>query len=277
MVNDPYQFGQIAAANSLSDVYASGGKPLTAMNLIGFPIDALGLSILKMIIKGGLDKIHEAGAVLVGGHSIDDQELKYGLSVTGIVHPNKIWSNQGAREGDKVILTKPIGLGVLNTAIKADMVSDEEIDHAVRIMARLNRVTAEVMAEVGGIHACTDVTGFGLIGHLFNICKHSHVTARLFQDRIPRIDGAENYCQMGLLPAGAYANRKFYQSHVRISSEISDARTDLLYDPQTSGGLLACVDSEKIDRLMERLSGMGESWCAVIGEIDGTEEKIILE
>lgn len=277
MVDDPYDFGQIAAANSLSDIYATGGKPLTAMNIIGFPVNDLDLSVLQRIVKGGLDKIYESGAVLVGGHSIDDQELKYGLSVTGIVNPYKAWSNTGARQGDKILLTKPIGLGVLNTAIKADMASNEEVKNAIQIMAHLNRDSSEVMAQIGGVHACTDVTGFGLIGHLYNICKYSHVSMRLYVERIPIIDGAENYCKMGLLPAGAYANRKFYQSHVKIMSNISDSLLDLLYDPQTSGGLLACIDPEILNPLIDNLSEKGESWCRVIGEISEFGEGLFLE
>jgi selenide,water dikinase len=277
MVDDPFYFGQIAAANSLSDVYAMGGKPLTAMNLIGFPVRNLDLSVLKTIIKGGLDKLHEAGAVLVGGHSTDDQELKYGLSVTGLVSPDKIWSNSGARDGDKIILTKPIGVGVLNTAIKANMASGEEIKIGIQVMAHLNQTSSETMAEVGGVNACTDVTGFGLIGHLYNICRNSHVSAKLYSNKIPLIDGAQNYCQMGLLPAGAHANRQFYQSHVYIETNISDAFLDLLYDPQTSGGLLASIDSERLAVLLNRFADKGESWCTVIGEISSSGEEIILE
>jgi selenide,water dikinase len=277
MIDDPYDFGQIAAANSLSDVYATGGKPLTAMNMIGFPVNDLDLSVLQRIINGGLEKIYESGAVLVGGHSVDDQELKYGLSVTGIVHPNKIWSNVGARQGDKILLTKPIGLGVFNTAIKADMASDEEVKSAVRIMAHLNRVSSEVMAQSGGVHACTDVTGFGLIGHLYNICKYSNVRIRLNTENIPIIKGAENYCKMGLLPAGAYLNRKFYESRIKASSNISDLLLDLFYDPQTSGGLLAFIDPEKIDPLLDDLAEKGESWCRVIGEVSGPGEGLFLE
>lgn len=276
MVDDPCHFGQIAAANSLSDIYAMGGTPLTAMNLIGFPVNSLELSVLTTVIQGGLEKIHEAGAVLVGGHSVDDQELKYGLSVTGIVRPDRVWTNAGARAGDRVILTKPLGLGVLNTAIKADMASEGEISEAVRVMARLNRIPAEVLAEIGGIHACTDITGFGLIGHLYNICRFSKVCVKLFVDRIPVIKGAENYCRMGFLPAGAYANRRFYQSHVENASRVPDAAVDLLYDPQTSGGLLACVAPEMAEPLCARMSERGETWCAVIGEVTEQGERITL-
>ena len=277
MVDDPFHFGQIAAANALSDIYAMGGKPLTAMNLMGFPVNVLDISVLKTIIRGGLDKIQESGAILVGGHSVDDQELKYGLSVTGVVRPDSIWSNSGAKAGDKIILTKPIGLGVVNTAIKAEMASEEEIKNAVRIMSRLNRISSEVMAQIGGVHACTDVTGFGLIGHLYNICRFSHVNVRLFAERIPLIDKAEEYSKMGLLPAGAYANRKFYQSNVESKSDLSDFFSDLLYDPQTSGGLLVCVDAEKSDILLNTLFEKGETWCAIVGEVSGPGGKIILE
>lgn len=276
MVDDPYHFGQIAAANSLSDVYAMGGRPVTAMNVIGFPVGSLDISVLKTVIRGGLDKIYESGALLVGGHSVDDKEFKYGLSVTGVVRPDQIWSNSGARDGDKVILTKPVGLGVMNTAIKAKMASDGQIKEAIGIMSRLNNISSEAMREAGGVHACTDVTGFGLIGHLYNICKHSNVTVRLYADNIPVVSGSLDYCQMGLLPAGAHANRRFYQSHLESKSGVPGFLLDLFYDPQTSGGLLACIDPDRLDILMDKMSEKGESWCAQIGEVTGPGQKIIL-
>ncbi len=276
VVNDPYYFGQIAAANSLSDIYAMGGRPITAMNIVGFPIKSLNIEILKSIIQGGLDKIHESGAVLVGGHSVDDEELKYGLSLTGIAHPDQIWSNCGARAGDKIILTKPIGLGVLNAAIKANLASEQEIKNAIRIMAHLNRTSSDAMRQTGGIHACTDITGFGLIGHLCNICNNSKVIIKLYSEQIPIIDGATRYSQMGLIPAATQANRKFYKSFVELKSEIPDFLLDLYYDPQTSGGLLICIGQTKVDNLLGTLLEKGESWSKLIGEVTGEGNKLII-
>jgi len=278
VVDDPYLFGQIAAANSLSDVYAMGGSPIAAMNLVSFPVNSLDISILKGIIEGGLEKIHEAGASLVGGHSVDDKELKYGLSVTGIVHPDEIWSNKGARLHDKILLTKPLGLGVLNSAIKGGIASKEDIGHAIKIMIRLNRISSEVMKGTGGIHTCTDVTGFGLIGHLYNICKNSNVSIRLYTDQIPVIEGVYKYAKMGLLPGALHANRKFYKSHVEIRSNIPEFLLDILYDPQTSGGLIIFADPQKHETLLNALWGKGESWSRLIGEvITEPGDKIVLE
>lgn len=277
VVDDPFLFGKIAATNALSDIYAMGGKPLTAMNVVCFPSARLDISILRDIIRGGQEKINEAGALLVGGHSVDDKELKYGLSVTGVIHPDDVWSNNGARVGDKIILTKPLGIGIINTAIKGGIASLKEIEDVIMIMTHLNRVASEIMRENGGINACTDVTGFGLIGHLFNICRFSNVTARLYTQNIPIIEGAVNYSQMGLIPQATHNNRKFYQSDIRIKTKIPDYILDILFDPQTSGGLLICVNKDKSDLLLNRLFEKDESWCREIGEIEEGGKGIILD
>ena len=211
IVNDPYLFGQIAAVNALSDVYAMGGKPLTAMNIVCFPKNTLDKSVLKEILKGGLEKIHEAGALLVGGHSVDDVELKYGLSVTGIIHPDKVMTNAGARPGDQLILTKPIGTGIIATALKGKAASPEAEEAMIRVMLESNRIGAEVMQEVGA-HGCTDITGFGLLGHALEMANASKCGVTLRASQVPIIPYAREYSQMGMVPGGTHANRNYCQS-----------------------------------------------------------------
>ena len=215
IVDDPYWFGQIAAANALSDVYAMGGTPKTAMNLVAFPVKDMEISVLRQIIQGGLDKLTEAEVVMIGGHSIEDKELKYGLSVTGIVHPAKVLTKKNLRPGDRLVLTKPLGTGIVNTAIKAALASAELTEKATRLMAALNRDAAGIMThfEVG---ACTDVTGFGLLGHLAEMVLGSGTSARIYADRVPMIAEALEFAAMGLIPAGAYKNREFRESDGRL-------------------------------------------------------------
>ena len=243
MVDDPFQFGQIAAANALSDVYAMGGEPVTAMNIVCFP-DCLDFSILRAIIKGGLSKIEEAGAVLVGGHSVDDQEPKYGLSVTGVINPGKVISNQGAKAGDLLYMTKPLGTGIVTTAIKGEMAPEQLIKDAVYYMSQLNKSARDVMMEVG-INAATDITGFGLLGHAMEMADGSQVKIELWADHLPLLNGVEDLAAMGLIPAGAYVNRDYLQSKVEVSDEVDRTRLDLMYSPETSGGLLIAVDPER--------------------------------
>ena len=207
VVDDPYTFGQIAAANSLSDVYAMGGEPKIALNIVGFP-NCLDPSVLGEILAGGADKVKEAGAVLVGGHSVQDEEPKYGLCVTGFVHPKKIFKNYGCQPGDVLILTKQIGSGIINTAVKAEMASEHEVCEAVRVMSSLNKKAKEA-AEGFSIHACTDVTGFGLLGHCVEMAQASGVSFHLSVQDIAFLDGAAEYAKMGLVPAGAYRNREY--------------------------------------------------------------------
>lgn len=237
IVDDPYTFGAIAAANSLSDVYAMGGTPVTAMNIVCFP-DCLEPWVLTEILRGGSDKMEEAGCLLVGGHTVDDDEPKYGLSVLGFVHPDRIWKNSTAVPGDVLVLTKPIGAGILNTALKGGVVTedDEAYKQAVRCMGHLNRYAAEKLAG-HTVHAATDITGFGLLGHVYEMAEGAGVTMELDAASIPVLPQAAEFAGMGLVPAGAYANRKYTKDAVDAPGV--DARTlDLLYDPQTSGGLL---------------------------------------
>ena len=264
VVDDPYMYGQIAAANSLSDVYAMGGEPIMAMNIVCFPT-CLPLDILTQILKGGADKVTEAGALLVGGHTVDDNEPKYGLSVTGVVHPTKVVSNAGARPGDILILTKPLGTGILNTALKAEMLVDKQIDTLMQIMATLNNQAAKAMQKVGA-NACTDITGFGFIGHAYEMAKASSVTLVINSEKIPVMEGVVPYAEMGLIPAGTYANKKYIADKVNISGNVLQVMEDILYDPQTSGGLLIAVDKEKAQVLIDILKTSLDLPFAIVGE-----------
>ncbi len=272
IVDDPYIFGQIAACNSLSDVYAMGGKPLTAMNILCFPIKKLGASVAREIIRGGLDKINEAECLLVGGHSVVDEELKYGLSVTGTVHPDRVLTKGGMQEGDRLILTKPIGTGVISTALKGEMAGKDAVEAMVQSMITLNRQAAEALAEVGFVHACTDVTGFGLLGHLHEMLHLSGKCARISLGKVPLLPNALDYASTGLIPGGLHRNMEFYRGKVRNLSGASDAAMELLYDPQTSGGLLIAVKTEKCRDLLAALKKRGLAQVAEIGEVTPSGE-----
>jgi len=265
IVDDPYLFGQIAAANSLSDIYAMGAKPVTAMNIVGFPADSLDRSVLKNILRGGTDKMAEAEVCLVGGHSIEDHEIKYGLSVAGLVHPDQVLTKGGAGTGDIVFLTKPLGVGIISTALKGGAAGKAAVKKAVAAMVMLNRAAAEAMGRVG-VHACTDVTGFGLIGHAMEVARASKKTIRFNVSSIPFFEEALAYASDGLVPEGAYKNRKFYQASVSCEGEVSAEMMDLLYDPQTSGGLLIFIDSSKGETFKECCREKGvDAFC--IGEV----------
>jgi selenide,water dikinase len=266
IVDDPYWFGQIAAANALSDVYAMGGVPKTAMNIVAFPVKQMEMSVLRQIIQGGLDKMKEAGVVLVGGHSVEDKELKYGLSVTGFVHPDHVLTKKALNVGDRLILTKPLGTGIINTAIKGGIASTEAIEFVTHLMATLNRDAAQVMKGFP-VHACTDITGFGLIGHIAEMVVDSEFGISLWSEKIPIIPEALDYAAMGLVPAGAYNNRRFREGMVDISPSVKQAVLDILYDPQTSGGLLICVERESAGALVNELKKKGIDDAAVIGEV----------
>jgi len=265
IVDDPYWFGQIAAANALSDVYAMGGRPLTAMNVVCFPIKEMPLTVLQEILRGGLDKMKEAAVVLVGGHSVEDPELKYGLSVTGIVHPERVIRNQGARPGDRLILTKPLGTGIINTAIKAGLAEGETVERVTRTMAALNRGASEAMQEVGA-SACTDITGFGLLGHACEMIEGTEVGMVIYASKVPYFPEAEEFAKMGLVPGGTYRNREFREQMVNLHPEIPPWLVDILFDAQTSGGLLISVPSSKVEALLERLRKRGVE-AALIGEV----------
>lgn len=274
IVDDPYWFGQIAAANALSDVYAMGGIPKTAMNLVAFPAMDMDLAILRQIIQGGIDKLEEAQVVLIGGHSIEDKELKYGLSVTGIVHPEKVLAKRNLRPGDCLILTKPLGTGIINTAIKAAMTSPQLEDKVTRLMVTLNRDAARIMDHFD-VGACTDVTGFGLLGHLSEMVSGSQTRVRIHSGQVPILAEALEFAAMGLIPAGAYKNRAFCEQMINCREEVPRALMDIFFDPQTSGGLLIGVEGTQADALTAALKDGGAHDAAIIGEvIAGPDETI---
>jgi selenide,water dikinase len=277
VVDDPYWFGQIAAANALSDVYAMGGEPKTAMNLVAFPIQQMDIAVLRAIIQGGIDKMRQAGVVLVGGHSIEDKELKYGLSVTGFVHPQRVLTKKNLHAGDQLILTKALGTGILNTAIKAGLASQDVIDHVTRLMAALNRNAARVMAGFA-VHACTDITGFGLLGHLAEMVLGSGLGIRVYTDKVPVIPGTIAFADMGLVPGGGHRNREFRQPMVQTAPGISRAMIDVLFDPQTSGGLLIAVAAHEAPDLVDGLLQQGVETAAIVGEvIAGAGERLFVK
>jgi selenide,water dikinase len=266
IVDDPYSFGQVAAANALSDVYAMGGKPLTAMNIVCFPQKTMDMSILTDILKGGLERMREAGVVLVGGHSVEDTELKYGLSVTGIIHPGRVVLNNGSRAGDRLILTKPLGTGIISTAIKGDMASKEAVASIVKSMTTLNKKASEQMQAVG-VNACTDVTGFGLLGHAGEMIEGTDVGMVVDSGAVPYFPEAKELAEMGMIPGGLHRNRDFRKNMVDIAESVPQYLADILFDPQTSGGLLIAVPEAKAADLLKRLKKEGVMEAAVIGEV----------
>lgn len=266
IVDDPYSFGQVAAANALSDVYAMGGRPLTAMNIVCFPVKTMDISVLQDILRGGLEKVHESGAIVVGGHTVEDNELKYGLSVTGTVHPAKVVLNAGARAGDKLILTKPLGTGIISTAIKGGVADASAEAKIVKSMTTLNRKAAELMQEVG-INAGTDVTGFGLLGHASEMIDQSNVGMVIHATAVPFFPEARKFAEQGMIPGGLHRNRDFRANTVTVEKSVPDYLADILFDPQTSGGLLIAVSSQKADGLLERMHQEGIPEAAIIGEV----------
>ncbi len=266
VVDDPYIFGQVTAANALSDVYAMGGRPLTAMNIVCFPVETMDMSILQEILAGGLDKMREAGVTLVGGHSVEDQELKYGLSITGIIHPAKVILNTGARAGDKLLLTKPLGTGIINTALKGGLADEGAVSRVIECMVTLNRKASELMMEVD-VHACTDVTGFGLLGHACEMIEGTDVGMVIHSDRVPFFPEAKEFAEMGLVPGGLHRNREFRMNMVEIDPQVPNYLADILFDPQTSGGLLISVPGQEADMLLQRMREEGIEEAALIGEI----------
>jgi selenide, water dikinase len=277
IVDDPYWFGQIAAANALSDVYAMGGVPKTAMNLVAFPAKDMDISVLRRIIEGGLDKMREAEVVLVGGHTVEDPELKYGLSVTGYIHPNRVLTKKNLKVGDLLILTKRLGTGIIATAIKGALASQEVTDRVTRAMATLNKDAAEVMQDYP-VHACTDITGFGFLGHLAEMVSGSGCSVKIKACSVPVYPEALEYAAMGLVPAGAYRNRDFRLFMVDFASSVDRGLQDVLFDPQTSGGLLICVAPDKADELLKVLKAKGIRDAAIVGEVIAEpKERIIVE
>ena len=270
VVDDPYTFGQIAAANALSDVYAMGGEPLFALNLAGFP-DNLDLDILSRIFLGGADKVQEAGAVIAGGHTVTDEEPKYGLSVTGQVHPDRIFTKAGAQPGDILVLTKPIGTGVITTAHKRDCVESAHLEEAVASMCRLNGAAARLLQQFT-VHACTDVTGYGLLGHAMEMARHGNVRFEFAAQAIPLLNGALAYARDDVVPGGLDRNRDFLldEGLLTLEEDIPPALVALLFDPQTSGGLLAAVPPQDQAQLEDAFRAANEPlW--IIGSVsDGS-------
>jgi selenide, water dikinase len=277
IVDDPYSFGQIAVANSLSDIYTMGGKPLTAMNIVCFPSDKLDISVLRDTLRGGADKMKEAGVILVGGHSVKDNEFKYGLSVTGTIHPRKLITNAGVKPGDSLILTKPLGTGIISTAMKSGKASKSTITAITKLMATLNGKASELMLKHGA-EACTDVTGFGFIGHLQQMAKNSGLAVKVDTASVPHFKEALKFAAMGLNPGGLDRNRNFYKGSVKIKGNLPENLEDLLYDPQTSGGLLIAIKSTKAGSLLVELIKAGYKESAIVAEaVPGTAGQIILQ
>ncbi len=269
IVDDPFLYGQIAAANSLSDIYAMGGKPLTALSIACFSC-SLDPSILVDILKGGEDKIKESGTILLGGHTVTDEEMKYGLSVTGTIHPAKVVTNSGAKPGDLLILTKPLGTGIITTAFKFDMITEAETKEATTNMATLNRAASEAMQRVG-VNACTDVTGFGLIGHTCEMAQGSKVRIRIQSAAVPIMVGVLSLIEQEAIPGGAFSNRRYFQDWVTFEDAVSENLRIAFCDPQTSGGLLISVPKERADELLAEINKGKESKAFIIGEVLGKD------
>jgi selenide,water dikinase len=275
VVDDPYTFGQIAAANSLSDVYAMGGTPLTAMNIICFPVNSMHISILQETLRGGLDTIREAGALLVGGHSVEDTEFKYGLSITGIVHPEKVLFNRGAQPGDALILTKPLGTGIINTAATGKVASDAVVAASVACMTSLNRKAAEMLTSYT-IHACTDITGFGLLGHAAEMIDGSDVGIIIHSTAVPVLAGVREFAESGIMPGGLHRNKSFRINTVARQSSCPEWLFDVFFDPQTSGGLLISLPMKDAEGLVTGMKQNGIEDAAIIGEVSGKLQGNIL-
>ena len=268
IVKEAYMYGQIAAANALSDVYAMGGKPIIAMNIVCFPSASMDLSMLKEVLRGAADKLKEADVVLVGGHTvIDPKEIKYGLSVVGVVNPKKIMKKGSFEAGDKLILTKALGTGIINNALKGKMVDEETQAEVARSMATLNKKASEIAQEVG-IHACTDITGFGLAGHLYEMVEESKDKGiKIDSSSLPLFPRVEEFAKMGLIPPGTQRNRKFRGEKVKFSEEVPEWRRWVIFDAQTSGGLVLSIPPEEAEGLLRRLHEEGVEKATIIGEV----------
>ncbi len=265
IVDDPYLFGQIAAANALSDIYAMGAKPILAMNIVGFP-SCLDDAILRDILQGGADKVAEAGAIIAGGHTIQDDEPKYGLSVTGVAEKGQLLTNSNAQVGDKLILTKALGMGIMSTAIKGGLATGGIDNPVIKSMTTLNNKALEPMQKLK-VNACTDITGFGLLGHVWELAAGSKVGIEIFSAELPIFEGIIDYAEMGLVPEGAYSNRQYLKDKIKFDANIKKSLIDILFDPQTSGGLLISVPADKAADLLIELYTLGVDKATVIGEV----------
>lgn len=275
MVDDPYIFGQIAAANALSDIYAMGGNPAVAMNLLCFP-SCLDISVMREILAGGYDKVKEAGAVIAGGHTISDPTPKYGLCVSGFAHPSEILSNSNAKSGDLLVLTKPLGIGIMNTAAKAELLSESKIKEVTSIMSTLNKYAKECTKGLD-VHSCTDITGFSLVGHSYEMASGSNKTIEIFSDHLPVIDEALDYAKMGIIPEGMYNNLDYLKDKFKLVSNIAQELQDVLIDPQTSGGLLISLPEKAAKEFLSRIESF-TSDARIIGQvIDKSDKHIIIK
>ena len=266
-VDDPFTFGQIAAVNALNDIYAMGASPLTAMNIVCFPIKTMNLSVLQQVLQGGLNKIHEAGALLIGGHSVEDNEIKYGLSVTGIVHPDQVLFNRGAQAGDKIILTKALGTGIISTAIKADEATPGQMKQVTDAMTTLNKKAAEMMIATGDIHACTDITGFGFLGHACEMIEGEPVGLRIDSAAVPVFNGLKTLVEEGFVPGGLYRNKSFRIAQIEAAATCPAWLLDVFFDPQTAGGLFCSLPAAQAANLVEKMHRAGIGAAAVVGEV----------
>ncbi len=272
--DDPYTFGQIAAANSLSDIYAMGATPIFALNIIGFPLNTLPKSDLTKILQGGIDKAQEAGITIVGGHSIDDPEPKYGLVVTGEVDEDKLITNSNAQPGDKLILTKPLGTGIIATAVKGGKADEEAMSKSAQSMATLNKLAAEIMTEIG-VNSATDVTGFGLLGHLIEMCEASSISAKIDYSTLPFLPLVKELAEKGIVPGGTKRNLKFVKEKVQFGEHLTDIDKLLLADAQTSGGLLISIPAEKAEKYITKFNELSKIKAVIIGEIIEMGEFVI--
>lgn len=274
VLDDPYAFGAVAAANAISDIYAMGAKPVLALNIVGFPVKSLPLNILEEILKGGSDKALEAGVSVAGGHSVEDNAPKYGMAVSGFVDPSKMITKKGAHPGDVLVLTKPLGTGIITTAIDRGLAGPEEERAVYELMSHLNKGAAEAMLEVG-VHACTDVTGFGLLGHLYEMLRAGNLSAEVILDEVPIIPAARELVKTGAVPAGTHANCRFIREHTNWKGPITQESRLLLCDAQTSGGLLIAVPPARAEQLVSSLNKKGCSAAARIGVVTEKKEKML--
>jgi selenide,water dikinase len=275
IVDDPYTFGRIAVTNALSDIYAMGGRPVTAMNIVCFPIRTMDVKILREILRGGLDQMREAGVLLIGGHSVEDNEPKYGLSVTGVIHPDRVLFNNGAKSGDHLILTKSLGTGIVSTALKGGLADAELVARSVACMTTLNKKAAELMAEMAEIHACTDVTGFGFLGHALEMAEGSGIGMRIQAAEVPYFPGIRPFVEEGLVPGGLIRNRKFREKQLDIGPDCPDWLIDILFDPQTAGGLLIALPPDAAAELLRKMHAAGMDEAAIVGEVTSAPKGMI--
>jgi selenide,water dikinase len=267
ILDDPYAFGQIAAANSLSDVYAMGGRPVTAMNILAVPMSEVGADRLRQILQGGADKLREAECSLVGGHTVQDQELKYGCSITGLVHPKEFWSNAAARPGDVLVLTKPLGTGILTSAHKAGKLPTDELKRVMDVMSSLNRAASEAARRIGGISSATDITGFGLAGHAGSMARASKVTIAIRTAAVPCFPSALHFARKKIKTQGDRTNRDYMAGHYQTDRTVSREIEDVMFDPQTSGGLLLAVSPDKAESLVAELKRVGSPSAGIVGKV----------